>query len=102
MRFGLSGGAQSSTAAPAQGYHDHLDFLLEAEALGYHGRFLAEHHFTAGAKSQPPAHADLARRPHIHASAWHSRHGAGLAQPHSAGRTGDAGRCAIRRAVLAR
>jgi alkanesulfonate monooxygenase SsuD/methylene tetrahydromethanopterin reductase-like flavin-dependent oxidoreductase (luciferase family) len=56
MRFGLFGGAQSTAAAPAQGYHDYLDFLLEAETLGYHGCFLTEHHFTGWGQVSAPLH----------------------------------------------
>ena len=50
MRFGLFGGAQadsSDSGAPAgQGFHDFIDFNIEAEALGYHSSFCVEHHFT--------------------------------------------------------
>ena len=56
MRFGLFGGAQSNQAAPARGYHDYLGFLLEAEALGYHGCFLTEHHFTGWGQVSAPLH----------------------------------------------
>jgi alkanesulfonate monooxygenase SsuD/methylene tetrahydromethanopterin reductase-like flavin-dependent oxidoreductase (luciferase family) len=56
MRFGLFGGAQSTPANPAQGYRDYLDFLLEAEALGYHGCFLTEHHFTGWGQVSAPLH----------------------------------------------
>jgi alkanesulfonate monooxygenase SsuD/methylene tetrahydromethanopterin reductase-like flavin-dependent oxidoreductase (luciferase family) len=56
MRFGLFGGAQSSPADPARGYNDYLDFLLEAEALGYHGCFMTEHHFTGWGQVSAPLH----------------------------------------------
>jgi len=56
MRFGLFGGAQSSPADPATGYHDYLGFLLEAENLGYHGCFLTEHHFTGWGQVSAPLH----------------------------------------------
>lgn len=56
MRLGLFGGAQSSPADPARGYRDYLDFLLEAEALGYHGCFLTEHHFTGWGQVSAPLH----------------------------------------------
>jgi len=50
MRFGLFGGAQAGSAnpaaAPGQGFHDYIDFNVEAEALGYHSTFCVEHHFT--------------------------------------------------------
>jgi alkanesulfonate monooxygenase SsuD/methylene tetrahydromethanopterin reductase-like flavin-dependent oxidoreductase (luciferase family) len=50
MRFGLFGGA---TAAPGAGgvsdsqiYGDFIDYVCEAEELGFHSVFLVEHHFT--------------------------------------------------------
>jgi alkanesulfonate monooxygenase SsuD/methylene tetrahydromethanopterin reductase-like flavin-dependent oxidoreductase (luciferase family) len=56
VRLGLFGGAQSDAADPADGYNDYLDFLLEAEALGYHGCFLTEHHFTGWGQVSAPLH----------------------------------------------
>ena len=50
MRFGIFGGAQasagSSDASMGQGFHDFIEFNVEAEALGFHSTFLVEHHFT--------------------------------------------------------
>lgn len=49
MRFGLFGGAQAGAASsdtPGQGFHDFIEFNVEAEALGYHSSFCVEHHFT--------------------------------------------------------
>jgi len=46
LHLGLFGGAQSSPADPKRGY---FDFLLEAEALSYHGCSLTEHHSTGPA-----------------------------------------------------
>jgi alkanesulfonate monooxygenase SsuD/methylene tetrahydromethanopterin reductase-like flavin-dependent oxidoreductase (luciferase family) len=50
MRFGLFGSAQANdsdlAAGIGQGFHDYIDFNVEAEALGYHSTFLVEHHFT--------------------------------------------------------
>jgi hypothetical protein len=50
MRFGLLGSAQADTgdfgAGTGQGFGDYIEFNVEAEALGYHGTFLVEHHFT--------------------------------------------------------
>jgi alkanesulfonate monooxygenase SsuD/methylene tetrahydromethanopterin reductase-like flavin-dependent oxidoreductase (luciferase family) len=50
MRFGLFGSAQSSSenlgARVGQGFHDYIDYNVEAEALGYYSTFLVEHHFT--------------------------------------------------------
>src|SRR5687767_9999486 len=49
MRFGLFAGAQADGGAagvPGGGFHDYLEFNVEAEALGYHSTFCVEHHFT--------------------------------------------------------
>jgi len=50
MRFGLFGAAQAGSSRPGtamgQGFHDFIDFNVEAEALGFHSTFLVEHHFT--------------------------------------------------------
>ena len=50
MRFGIFGAAQAGSPCPGtpmgQGFHDFIDFNVEAEALGYHSTFLVEHHFT--------------------------------------------------------
>lgn len=50
MRFGLFGGAQASSnklgAGMGQGFHDYIEFGIEADALGYHSSFVVEHHFT--------------------------------------------------------
>jgi len=50
MRFGIFGAAQAGSSRPGapmgQGFHDFIDFNIEAEALGYHSTFLVEHHFT--------------------------------------------------------
>ena len=56
MQFGLFGGAQSIASDPAKGYRDYLDFLLEAEGLGYRGCFLTEHHFTGWGQVSAPLH----------------------------------------------
>jgi len=50
MRFGLFGGATArrgvSATESARGYHDVVELHVEAEALGFHGSFVTEHHFT--------------------------------------------------------
>ena len=50
MRIGIFGGAQANSPRPGavmgQGFHDFIDFNVEAEALGYHSTFLVEHHFS--------------------------------------------------------
>jgi alkanesulfonate monooxygenase SsuD/methylene tetrahydromethanopterin reductase-like flavin-dependent oxidoreductase (luciferase family) len=50
MQFGLftSAQADSNDLGPetGQGFHDYLDYNVEAEAAGFHSSFLVEHHFT--------------------------------------------------------
>ena len=49
MRFGLFGGARSAGSGPdgdSIGYQRYIDYVLEAEALGFHSVFVVEHHFT--------------------------------------------------------
>ena len=52
MKFGLFGGAQANAAVggpelhEGQGFHDYIEFNVEADALGYHSTFCVEHHFT--------------------------------------------------------
>jgi len=50
MRFGIFGSAHAHGDAlgpeTGQGFHDHIDLAVEAEALGYHSSFLVEHHFS--------------------------------------------------------
>jgi alkanesulfonate monooxygenase SsuD/methylene tetrahydromethanopterin reductase-like flavin-dependent oxidoreductase (luciferase family) len=50
MRFGLFGGATvRGTTMPgdsARDYLEFIDYVCEAEAYGFHGVFLVEHHFT--------------------------------------------------------
>jgi alkanesulfonate monooxygenase SsuD/methylene tetrahydromethanopterin reductase-like flavin-dependent oxidoreductase (luciferase family) len=46
MRFGLFGSA-TARRGDARGFADFVDYNVEAEALGFHGSFLVEHHFTA-------------------------------------------------------
>lgn len=49
MQFGLFGGARTilgGRTSDSQMYTDYIDYVCEAEALGFHGLFLVEHHFT--------------------------------------------------------
>jgi len=58
MRFGLFGSAQArrGTDRGAHGFGEFVDYNVEAEALGFHGSFVVEHHFTAiGQVSAPLA-----------------------------------------------
>lgn len=49
MKFGLFGGAnalQSDSVSDSQIYTDFIEYVCEAEALGFESTFLVEHHFT--------------------------------------------------------
>jgi alkanesulfonate monooxygenase SsuD/methylene tetrahydromethanopterin reductase-like flavin-dependent oxidoreductase (luciferase family) len=49
MQFGLFGGARTELgeqASDSQIYTDYIDYICEAETLGFHSVFLVEHHFT--------------------------------------------------------
>jgi alkanesulfonate monooxygenase SsuD/methylene tetrahydromethanopterin reductase-like flavin-dependent oxidoreductase (luciferase family) len=51
MRFGLFGAAQAQRGGgpdvdSAAGFKDYIEYIIEAEALGYESAFIVEHHFT--------------------------------------------------------
>ena len=50
MKFGLFGAAQAARGGPdvdsAAGFRDYIEYVIEAEALGYESAFIVEHHFT--------------------------------------------------------
>ena len=50
MRFGLFGSAAARRGSgefdSSEGYRDFIEYNVEAEALGFHGTFVVEHHFT--------------------------------------------------------
>jgi len=50
MRIGLFGGATANANGPdvdsGQNYKDFIEYIVEAEALGFYSTFSAEHHFT--------------------------------------------------------
>lgn len=50
MQFGLFGSASARRGSgefdSTEGYHDFIEYNIEAEALGFHGTFCVEHHFT--------------------------------------------------------
>ena len=49
MKFGLFGGARTDAgelASDSRIYTDYIDYICEAEQLGFHSIFLVEHHFT--------------------------------------------------------
>jgi len=50
MQFGLFGSASARRGSgefdSTEGYYDFIEYNVEAEALGFHGTFVVEHHFT--------------------------------------------------------
>src|ERR1051326_1812512 len=48
MKFGLFGGARArgGPAGDSDGYHSFINYIIEAERLGFSSVFLVEHHFT--------------------------------------------------------
>jgi alkanesulfonate monooxygenase SsuD/methylene tetrahydromethanopterin reductase-like flavin-dependent oxidoreductase (luciferase family) len=50
MQFGLFGSAAARRGGAefdsSEGFRDFIDYNVEAEALGFHGTFVVEHHFT--------------------------------------------------------
>src|SRR5262249_51545791 len=58
MRFGIFGAAQAGSPRPGtpidQGFHDFIDFNVEADALGYHSPFLVEKHFPGWNRASAP------------------------------------------------
>jgi alkanesulfonate monooxygenase SsuD/methylene tetrahydromethanopterin reductase-like flavin-dependent oxidoreductase (luciferase family) len=50
MRFGLFGSAAATRGSgefdSSEGFRDFIEYNVEAEALGFHGTFVVEHHFT--------------------------------------------------------
>ena len=50
MKFGLFGGAsatdQNTVTDSSKNYHHFIDYVCEAERLGFHSVFMVEHHFT--------------------------------------------------------
>lgn len=50
MQFGLFGSAAARRGGPefdsSEGFRDFIEYNVEAEALGFHGTFVVEHHFT--------------------------------------------------------
>jgi alkanesulfonate monooxygenase SsuD/methylene tetrahydromethanopterin reductase-like flavin-dependent oxidoreductase (luciferase family) len=48
MKFGLFGGARArgGPAGDSDGYHHFINYVIEAERLGFSSVFLVEHHFT--------------------------------------------------------
>src|SRR5271169_5193853 len=101
MQFGLFGAATAQRGGPdvdsAAGFKDYIEYLIEAEALGYHSSFIVEHHFTGFGQVS----ATLNLLSWIGAKTTTlPRHGGdrvALAQPRTAGGTGCHGGPAVRR-----
>src|SRR4029453_8010593 len=78
MRFGLFGGAAAprlpDAAASAAGFFDFIETNVEAEALGFHSRFVTEHHFT----KIGPLSAPLPLRPYLAARTTRLRLGTAI------------------------
>ena len=55
MKFGLFGGARArgGPAGDSDGYHHFINYVIEAEKLGFSSVFLVEHHSPALARSPP-------------------------------------------------
>jgi probable F420-dependent oxidoreductase len=58
MQFAIFGSAQADSEQPnaplGEGFHDFVEFNVEAEALGYCATFLVEHHFTGWKQVSAP------------------------------------------------
>ena len=58
MRFGLFGSASARRGSgefdSTEGFHDFIEYNIEAEALGFHGTFVVEHHFTGYGQVSAP------------------------------------------------
>ncbi len=50
MKFGLFGGARTKRGmgdvSDSHGYNDYIEYICEADRLGFHSLFMVEHHFT--------------------------------------------------------
>ena len=88
MRFGLFGSASAKRSSgefdSTEGFNDFIEYNVEAEALGFHGTFVVEHHFTGYGQVS----ATLNLLTWLGARTKTRRDGATLAQPGAVGRTG--------------
>ena len=91
MKFGLFGGARArgGPAGDSHGYHDFINYVVEAERLGFASVFLVEHHFTGFGQVSASLNllSYLAARTETHPPR-HRRGGAAVAQPGAARRAG--------------
>lgn len=77
MRFGLFGGPAAGLADEPthEAYEEYVDYVVAAEALGFHSVFLTEHHFTGYGQASSP----LTLLAHIAARTHTLRLGTGVA-----------------------
>ena len=102
MRFGLFGSAAARRGSgefdSAEGFRDFIEYNVEAEALGFHGTFVVEHHFTGF--GQVSATLNLLTWLGARTRRLRLGHGgdrAALAQSRAAGRAGRDAGPAVRR-----
>ena len=92
MRFGLFGGARTEIGdqvSDSHNYTEYVDYICEAEALGFHSVFLVEHHFTGfGQVSATLSFLTYLAAKTTTLAARHRGPGAALAQPGAARRAG--------------
>ena len=100
MKFGLFGGARArgGPAGDSDGYHDFINYIVEAEKLGFSSVFLVEHHFTGFGQVSASLNllSYLAARTETH-PARHRGRRAALAQPDPGRRAGGDARPAVER-----
>ena len=100
MKFGLFGGARArgGPAGDSQGYHDFINYVIDAEELGFSSVFLVEHHFTGFGQVSASLNllSYLAARTETHPSRHRGRRAA-VAQSGAGRRAGRDARSAVER-----
>ena len=83
MQFGLFGGARTvidGRASDSQMYTDYIDYVRDAEAMGFYGLFLVEHHFTGvGQISEFARVFEISRRQNVTDTLGYRGHRSALA-----------------------
>ena len=92
MQFGLFGGARTKRGVgleDSQGYESFIDYVIEADRLGFTQLFMVEHHFTGHGQvsASMTVLAYLAARTRTHPPR-HRRGGAAVAQSGAGRRAG--------------
>src|ERR1700746_430688 len=109
MKFGLFGGARArgGPAGDSYAYHDFINYVVEAERLGFSSGFLVEHHFTGVGPvsasmtflrffaARTDELANFLGCPHRAHSPWHRRRCLALAQPDPRRRAGGHARSPV-------